>query len=270
MDPITAGALIGGGAALLGGAFSGREQRKATQANIDHQREFAQHGLRWKVEDAKAAGVHPLYALGASTHSFAPSITPNTGMSDAISSAGQNVGRAVAQTSTANERAFNDAMKAEQLKNARLQNTLLEGQITSVNKITQPAWPGSSHALEGQGNSSLVSNKPLERVASQPGKPYSEPGAITDVGWVAVPGGGLAPVPSKDVKERIEDQLVPEMSWAMRNQLMPNLIQTPKPPRSALPKGYDRWEWSFKQQAYFPAKKTIRPSWYKSYHPFIK
>lgn len=28
------------------------------------QREFAQQGIRWKVEDAKAAGLHPLYALG--------------------------------------------------------------------------------------------------------------------------------------------------------------------------------------------------------------
>lgn len=35
------------------------------QRNEDLQREFAQMGIRWRVEDAKAAGLHPLYALGA-------------------------------------------------------------------------------------------------------------------------------------------------------------------------------------------------------------
>lgn len=29
------------------------------------QREMAQHGIRWRVEDAMAAGLHPLFALGA-------------------------------------------------------------------------------------------------------------------------------------------------------------------------------------------------------------
>lgn len=41
----------------------------ANAQNNATQREFAQNGIQWKVEDAKKAGIHPLYALGASTAS---------------------------------------------------------------------------------------------------------------------------------------------------------------------------------------------------------
>lgn len=52
------------------------DQQRSVEAqqdkNIAFQKEFAQHGVRWRVEDAKAAGVHPMYALGASGAAFAP------------------------------------------------------------------------------------------------------------------------------------------------------------------------------------------------------
>lgn len=41
--------------------------------NYEMQREFAQNGIRWKVADAQAAGLHPLYALGGGGAAFAPS-----------------------------------------------------------------------------------------------------------------------------------------------------------------------------------------------------
>lgn len=39
-------------------------QKGAMFFQADLQREFAQHGIRWRVEDARAAGLHPLAALG--------------------------------------------------------------------------------------------------------------------------------------------------------------------------------------------------------------
>lgn len=42
------------------------------QANQSFQKEFAQHGISWKVADAKRAGLHPLAALGSSTMSYNP------------------------------------------------------------------------------------------------------------------------------------------------------------------------------------------------------
>lgn len=48
-------------------------QNKINKENIELQREFAQHGISWKVDDAISAGIHPLAALGADTMSFTPS-----------------------------------------------------------------------------------------------------------------------------------------------------------------------------------------------------
>ena len=56
----------------LGSVVSGLFGKSEADKNIKYQKQFAQHGIRWKVEDAKAAGLHPLYALGANTHSFTP------------------------------------------------------------------------------------------------------------------------------------------------------------------------------------------------------
>lgn len=40
--------------------------------NVALQREFAQNSIQWRVDDAKNAGIHPLYALGAQGASYTP------------------------------------------------------------------------------------------------------------------------------------------------------------------------------------------------------
>lgn len=45
------------------------EQR---QQNVHLQKEFAQNSIQWRVNDAKAAGLHPLYGVGASGTSYSP------------------------------------------------------------------------------------------------------------------------------------------------------------------------------------------------------
>lgn len=72
-------ALIAGGAAIVGGMMANRSAKKQQSQMDETQREFAQHGIRWKVADAKAAGVHPLFALGqGGTAPYTPSqVIPN-------------------------------------------------------------------------------------------------------------------------------------------------------------------------------------------------
>lgn len=65
MDPILGGALITGGAQLLSGVLGNRSSESAERKNRAMQREFAKHGISWRVADAKRAGLHPLAALGA-------------------------------------------------------------------------------------------------------------------------------------------------------------------------------------------------------------
>lgn len=108
-------------ASLAGGLLSaeGAEDERALQErmhreNIALQKEFAQHGIRWRVEDAMEAGLHPLYALGASTTGYSPSsfvggTSPKEHLGRSLSEAGQNLTRAVAAQETPQQRALGAA-----------------------------------------------------------------------------------------------------------------------------------------------------------------
>lgn len=136
------GSLISGGLNLIGGLFgkSSADANRASQEamadrNIQLQKEFAQQGVRWKVADARAAGINPLAALGASTSSFAPVAIGNTSdssMQTALSNMGQDVGRAVNATRTAPERAEAMALTTLQLDGLKLDNDIKRATLASV------------------------------------------------------------------------------------------------------------------------------------------
>ena len=94
-------ALIKAGGSLLGGLFGKSSQDKATALQED----ALKKGIQWKVADAKKAGIHPLFALGAQTNM--PSAIAGNPIGDAIA----NAGGAIAQGIT-NKQASN--MVAEQ------------------------------------------------------------------------------------------------------------------------------------------------------------
>lgn len=139
------GPLISAGATLLGG-FLGRQgaqdaaaaQERMAQQNIELQKQFAQEGIRWKVADAQAAGVHPLYALGAPTHSFSPvsiggsnTLAP---MSSAMASMGQDLSRAINATRTQPERdqAFLQTAGLMELESKKLDNEIKKVDLASA------------------------------------------------------------------------------------------------------------------------------------------
>lgn len=109
---IIAGAALTAGGALLGGRRSQKSAEDQQASNLAAQKEFAQSGIQWKVEDAKKAGVHPLYALGAPTQGFAPMAIQDS-QGPAIADASQQIGRAVAQTQSAEEAIVADLAKKE-------------------------------------------------------------------------------------------------------------------------------------------------------------
>lgn len=221
---ITGGDLLG----LAGGLLSDKSQRSANDANRAIQYDMAQNGIQMRVADAKAAGIHPLYALGATPFSPSPTAVGSTGTGNALQSMGQNISRAAAATSTHDQR-----RERLMLENAALQNDLLRAQITQINNASNPAFPGSSLLIDGQGNA-----------------PSRERRTIPDVGYVETEQGGLAPVYSDAVKQRVEDSLLPEVEWYLRNRLNPValLSGTGEPPRAG-------WRWSISKQQYLPPDK---------------
>jgi len=85
---------------------------------------------------------------------------------------------------------------------------------------------------------------PLERTGA--GDPFESYDAISDVGWART-NTGLVVVPSKDVKERIEDDIFQQAGWLVRNRILPDLALVPQPQPPNIEVGSDpgQWQYSF-------------------------
>lgn len=259
------GALISAGSSLLGGLIGKDSSEKAQEAatnnaimQADLQREFAKNSIRWRVEDAKSAGIHPLAALGNPGISYAPVSVgggADMSMANAVASAGQDIGRAVNATRTQDERdtAYLDQVRAMQLEAGRLDNeikrTELQSRIGRLYQTSSPPMPGPDYPIPGQPQSGkLFKNKPGDLTTTAPGKPDKEPFANPDVGYSRT-STGYAPVPGKETKERMEDMgWMITLPWVFRNLVLPTLQQDLNPPR--LPPPGTKWWYNAIRQQY--------------------
>lgn len=147
------GSLISAGANIIGGLLGRQGAKEQNEIALQQaarnealQREFAQNGIRWKVDDAKRAGIHPLYALGASTTSFSPVSVGATNemapLADMSRNLGQDLSRAANATRTAPERVAATKLTALQLEGAQLDNDLKRTQIaSSIQRLKQQSNP---------------------------------------------------------------------------------------------------------------------------------
>ena len=169
------GALIGAGASLLGGLMNRQSQKDANEANMQNalrqealQKEFAQSGIQWKVEDARKAGVHPLYALGANTISYSPSSVGNavadTSLGSPVAASGQDSSRALHATRTGGDRnaAFDKTVQDLSLQKMGLENQLLSTQIAKMRGQIGPPMPAlnTQQDIPGQWPTTVV---PLDK-----------------------------------------------------------------------------------------------------------
>lgn len=89
------GAVLGAVGSLFGGAMKDRSDRKAEERARAYSLDDQTHQVQRRVEDAKAAGIHPLAALGMpSTGSFASAIGGSS-MGDAIADGAAQIGGAI-------------------------------------------------------------------------------------------------------------------------------------------------------------------------------
>lgn len=272
MDPITTGALITGGSLLAGQLLRSSERpygHADAQAHSDaYQREYAQNAIQWRVADAKKAGLHPLAALGAAGASYTPTSLSggsDSGWGDTYSAMGQDIGRAIASKQTDTERRLSalQLMSLEKdIQGKELDNQMRASQLAKMTSPSvPPPAPGPKYSIPGQSSSDLVLEKPAERTRNAPGNRSQEAGSVTSYGFADTPNGGLQIVPSKDMKERIEDQLIQELGWSIKNQFVP-MVNGPPPPdpkQYPLPKGM-RWQWDPWEQEFQPTSKPAPKS----------
>lgn len=289
------GALIGAGAGLLSTFLGNKSKDKANEAaaqqaeaNYAHQKEFAQQGIQWKVNDAKAAGLHPIFALGANTHSFAPN-TVGTQSHDysGLAQAGQNIGRAIDATrdpASKQVAALNTAMAATQLEGAQLDNDIKRARLasaiaTNTNRtgagVPVPSGPQATHHFDGQGDAIRIENEGFElkskRDITDPGNPTQIPGSGPSVGYVKLGDNLYGPIMPPELAESYESDHVGAIDWQIRNRLLPFITNT-IPPNVPHDRKYQevvfnplRNGWEVRPRKYAPGPGEPNMSWGKGY-----
>lgn len=249
---------IGG---LAGALIGNAQNKKIAKMNIKMQKEFAQHGVRWRVEDAKAAGLHPLAALGMQATGFNPVSYGND-----FAQAGQDIGRAVGAGLTSDERSgLQGEMAKLSVEKARLENDYLRAQI---GKITAPGTPPArpaiipdpSTAALGQGDVSRVTVKPAERVAVSPTSEAHEAGVSPSVQWMRGPRGGLIPMKSKAASEALEDDTIGNWNWSIMNHIIPRftgMMQSPPPRTKEMVDKDEYWSFHPAYGEYLPVRRRF-------------
>lgn len=241
MDPVIVGSIISGVGSLVGGILGGNSQDDANEANLAWQREMATSGVQMRVRDAKRAGISPLAAMGANLMSPSP-VVVGSPLGDSLERMGQNVGRAVAATSSVGER----AMAGLQLERGALENELLRLQV----KREQSAQIGPGFPIE---------TVPHRIVATEPGKITAEAGAVPGVQYERTEDGGLVPLPSSSITESIEDNPFHQARHFFQN----NILKGEKPAKSLLPEGAMDWRF-IPLLGWKPVYKRDWKSWYGS------
>lgn len=264
------GGLASGFMNLIGGKSaqdkSAETQMAINEQNVALQREFAQNGIQWKVDDARRAGIHPLAALGAPTTSFSNLVGPTVGQEgEGIQKAGQDIGRAMSAASSMDTK-YDEAVKKITIQKGELENALLASQIAKTNAPSVgPSMPTANQRwlVDGQGQTAipmpspnpLIKEGPMKRTVSDPGNPVIEPGAVADVGFSRTKDG-YAPVPSSDVMGKMSNDMPGIIMWNLRNRVLPSIGLNQTAPNVPVPKGYEYWNYDPITQSYRPDRSV--------------
>lgn len=208
------GSLLSAGSSLIGGLLGNKAEKKERAMQL----EFAQNGIQWKVADAKKAGIHPLFALGAPTQSYSPISTGSLG--DAVSNMGQDLGRAADAVRKPVQKvdAYVAKLQALQLERGSLENQLLRAQIINENRVPGQAIPfgaGQASVIPGQsaGAPKVLQNRRL--VPDNPIDPQRTKGMNIGVGYKTNPSF----VDVQALEDRYGDNIFVNYGGALANAL---------------------------------------------------
>lgn len=201
------------GSKLLGGLASNRAAESAGNKNRDLQKDFAQQGVRWRVADAKAAGIHPLAAIGMN----APSASPSYTVGDAggyIADMGQDISRAVRATESGGERVKNAELYKLQLENMQLQNEGLRLENQRKSGQIGPPMPVGVGAATG-----AFEIKPADIISANPDIPYVTAGPNSPSGTIFNLGnlGDNWVLPNSSLNEALEDMGLAKYAFVIAN-----------------------------------------------------
>lgn len=257
------GQAIGGASGLFGGSRGGTDwtsiQLMREQQQL--QKEFAQNGIRWKVEDAKAAGLHPLAAIGATGASYTPvsyvggSDRSSGDMGQSLKDMGQGLGRAVAATQTKEERvasAFELTRQRQEIERGDLINAKLAADLALMQSGVGPGMPSTvanPSRTVASANGYVMKDAEVTRTGSA-GLTAAPPEGNPLATAYSDPYGGRTSLPQKEVN--VDEFSSPGWgSYFYTNRLLPFVDQVmgrPSPAKPAmgdLPRGAVDWHFAF-------------------------
>ena len=198
-----------------------KAQRDMADQNARLQREFAQNSIQWRVSDARKAGIHPLYALGANGASYTPQSYDGSAY-DSISRGVSDLGKS----------AYNAYATYEAGKTQKLQNELLQTQIDSQ-KLQNEALQKQLSTPAGQRSNQMeaVNNPVLANVPAGVSKgskvsqanrlPYGVDSVDSDVSLNKMPSndvyGQVGILPSEKNKDWYSEGILNQFQWHFRN-----------------------------------------------------
>lgn len=111
------GALAGGLIGLIGARMANKSQEKMHKENMRMQREFAQNSIKWRVDDAKRAGIHPLAALGSQATYYTPTSTQShnelSDIAGGVADSANSIGRSMQILALDNQDSQNKLLQAQ-------------------------------------------------------------------------------------------------------------------------------------------------------------
>lgn len=251
------GQFIGGASSLFGGGGGQSPATTLGQQQLQFAMDAAGKQIQWRVKDAKDAGIHPLYAMGAPafnpTSISIPGDAPGPDIGAALSGMGQGIGRAIDAVRTKDERqesAYEMIRQSQQIERGDLENQVLRAQLASAvarlgrDQVGPPApTPNPVTAATGQ---SVI--KPNEITSSQGDIPHAAAGPVAPSNqWRVAPDGTVYPTPEANLQ--MDDMGSPGwLPWMYRNHVRPFVqqlfgqnVQGVAPPMSYLPPGATHW-----------------------------
>ena len=191
--PTVAASVLGhAGQAVLGSVFSGgrnfdahKAQKKAKEfarfqmrENERLQKEFAKHGVKWRVQDAKNAGLHPLAAIGGASYTpSAQSVNayPAGRKPNPFQGLGQDISRAARAAASKSEREIDNAQVGLLQSQTRYYNALAD---RAINTDTQEG-PGIGGARTWDASARGSSDRLME---IEPSRGEAHKGGIANTG----------------------------------------------------------------------------------------
>lgn len=216
---------------VLSSVFS-KTKKPSFQDQISGQRYSAlaqtKGSIQGAVQAAKENGLHPLAALGMPTHSG------NISHNFQGNIPGQNIGRAI----SAGVEGYREKQLFDlQVERATLENDILKSQLTNVNQ-----QPGDPPRVEPQ------PSKPI--LPASPQDPSRQGDQITKNQYVRTDENTLSFVPSKEMKERMEDDVIQQLkyhgseSFPFSKTRIKRYFKAPPYPHEIQPPKGKKWRWN--------------------------